>query len=324
MLLRQIGLCICWFLAAALATQAQAQGQYPNGPVTLVAPFAAGGTVDQVARELARGLEKKWGTPVIVENKPGAGNILAATSVARAKPDGQKLLFATTSISVNPILFKSLPYDIEKGLAAVSYLAASPNVLVVRPRLGIKTLQELIAHATKSATPLQYASVGKGSAHHFCMELLQVEAGIKLTHIAYKGVTPALRAVLSDEVEVYCSDIPGAVEPIKAGNFIPLAVTSAKRLEVLPDVPTMAEAGLPKYDNTGYVGIMTTGGTPKEILEAINRDIQAVIKEPEFQKRFAGLGYDMMGSTPSAFAAFIKSDIERYRNIAKTAGMEAE
>jgi tripartite-type tricarboxylate transporter receptor subunit TctC len=292
--------------------------------VTLIAPFAAGGTVDQVARELARALEKRWGTPVIVENKPGAGNILAATAVTRAKPDGHKLLFATTSISVNPILFKTLPYDPEKGLAAVSYLAASPNVLVVRPRVGVKTLRELIARASKSATPLQYASVGKGSAHHFCMELLQVEAGIKLTHIAYKGVAPALRAVLGDEVEVYCSDIPGATEPIKAGSLVPLAVTSSKRLAVLPDVPTMAEAGLPKYDNTGYVGIMTTGGTPKEIIEAINRDIQEVIKEPEFQTRFAGLGYDMLGGTPGEFADFIKRDIERYRSLAKAAGIEAE
>jgi tripartite-type tricarboxylate transporter receptor subunit TctC len=194
----------------------------------------------------------------------------------------------------------------------------------LRPRLGIKTLQELIALATKSTMPVQYASVGKGSAHHFCMELLQIEAGVKLAHIAYKGVAPALRAVLGDEVEVYCSDIPGAVEPIKTGNFIPLAVTSAKRIAALPDVPTMAEAGLPKYDNTGYVGVMTTGGTPNEILEAVNRDIQEVIKAPEFQKRFAGLGYDMMGGTPGAFAAFIKRDTERYRNIAKAAGIEPE
>jgi tripartite-type tricarboxylate transporter receptor subunit TctC len=292
--------------------------------VTLIAPFAAGGTVDQVARALARGLEKRWATPVIVENKPGAGNIVAATAVTRAKPDGQKLLFATTNVSVNPILFKTLPYDPEKGLAAVSYLAASPNILVVRPRVGVKSLGELIALASKSATPLQYASVGKGSAHHFCMELLQIEAGIKLTHIAYKGVAPALRAVLGDEVEVYCSDIPGAVEPIKAGSFVPLAVTSSKRVAVFPDVPTMAEAGLPKYDNTGYVGIMTTGGTPKEIIEAINRDIQEVIKEPEFQKRFAGLGYDMLGGTPNEFANFIKRDIERYRSLAKAAGIEPE
>lgn len=315
--------CLAAFVAAGI-TAATAQTPFPNGSVTLVAPFAAGGTVDQVARELARGLEKKWGVSVIVENRPGAGNLLAATTVAQAKPDGQKLLFASTSISVNPTLFKSLPYDPEKGLAAVSYLAASPNVLVVRPGLGVKSLQELIALAKKNKTPLQYASVGKGSAHHFCMELLQIEAGVKLTHLPYKGVAPAVRAVLSDEVPIYCSDIPGAMEPIRQGNFIPLAVTSAKRLAVLPDVPTIAEAGLPKYNNTGYVGIMTTGGTPKAIIDKINRDIQDVIKEPEFQKRFAALGYDMVGGTADQFGEFIKQDTQRYRALAKAAGIEAE
>jgi tripartite-type tricarboxylate transporter receptor subunit TctC len=320
-----MGWCIgAALMATAVITQARAEVHYPNGPVTLIAPFAAGGTVDQVARALAHGLEKKWGTPVIVENKPGAGNILAATAVARAKPDGQTLLFATTNISVNAILFKTLPYDLEKGLAAVSYLAASPNVLVARPRVGVKTLRELIALAKKSPAPLQYASVGKGSAHHICMELFQVEAGVKLTHIAYKGVAPALRAVLSDEVELYCSDIPGAVEPIQTGKFIPLAVTGAKRIAALPNVPTMAEAGLPKYDNTGYVGIMTTGGTPSGILHAINRAIQVVIKEHDFQQRFSGLGYDMLGGTPEEFAAFIKRDIQRYRALAKAAGIQAE
>jgi tripartite-type tricarboxylate transporter receptor subunit TctC len=309
---------------AVLAAQAQAQGRYPNGPVTLVAPYVAGGSVDQMGRALAQGLEKIWGKPVIVENKPGAGIIVAAASVARAKPDGQKLFFTTTNIAINPILFKSLPYDSEKGLAAVSYLTASPNILVVRPRLGVKTLKELIAFAKKSKTPLQYASPGKGTAHHFCMELLQVEAGIKLTHIAYKGIVPAVRATLTDEVEIYCSDLFGGLEPIKTGGFIPLAVTSAKRVAVLPDVPTMAEAGLPKYDNTGFLGIMTTGGTPKEIIDAINRDIQVVIKEPEFQKRFTALGYDMVGSTADEFGAFIKRETKRYRDLASAVGLQPD
>jgi tripartite-type tricarboxylate transporter receptor subunit TctC len=323
-LFRQVGSCVCaGLVAVALSTEAPAQG-YPNGPVTLVVPFVAGGTVDQVGRALARGLEKKWGTPVIVENKPGAGMIIGATAVARAKPDGHKLLLNTTNVAINPILFKSLPYDTEKGLAAVTFLAHSPNVLVVRPRLGVKTLQEFIALAKKSVTPLQYASPGKGTAHHFCMELLQIEAGIKLTHITYKGVVPALKAVLTDEVEVYCSDMPGAVEPIRAGSFIPLAVTSAKRVAVAREVPTMVEAGLPKYDNTGFVGIMTTGGTPKAIVDAINRDIQVVIMEPEFQKRFSALGYDMLGGTPGEFTSFISREMQRYRDIAKAVGLEAE
>jgi tripartite-type tricarboxylate transporter receptor subunit TctC len=316
-----ISLTILGWGAASLLAAAEFK---PNGAVTIVAPFAAGGTVDQVAREVARGLEKKWGVPVLVDNKPGAGNILAATAIAQSKPDGQKLLFASTSISINPSVYKSLPYDLDKDLAAVSYLAASPNVLVVRPKLNIKSLQELIERAKTSKPPLQYASVGKGSAHHFCMELLQIEAGIKMTHVPYKGVSPALAAVLSDEVGVYCSDTPGAMEPIKEGKLIPLAVTSNKRLAVLPDVPTMAEAGLPNYNNSGYVGIMAPGATPKSVREAINHDIQDVINEPAFKKRFADLGYDMVGGTVDEFAGFIKQDVVRYSEIAKAANVEKQ
>lgn len=296
----------------------------PNGPVTIVAPFAAGGTVDQVARELGRGLETVWGVPVLIENKPGAGNILAASAIAQSKPNGQKLLLASTSISVNPSVYKSLPYDTDKDLSAVSYLAASPNVLVVRPKMNIKTLKELLDLAKTSNPPLQYASVGKGSAHHFCMELLQIEANVKLTHIPYKGVSPALAAVLGDEIGIYCSDILGAMEPIKRGQLIPLAVTSNTRVSVLSNVPTMAEAGLPNYNNSGYLGIMAPGETPRNIREAINHDIQVVIKESAFQKRFADLGYDMVGGTADEFASFIKRDIVRYREIVKTANIDEE
>ena len=317
---------ISWLsmLGLAAATPALAAEFKPNGPVTIVAPFAAGGTVDQVARELGRGLEKMWGVSVLVDNKPGAGNLLAATAIAQSKPDGQKLLLASTSISINPSVYRSLPYDTEKDLAAVSYLAASPNVLVVRPKLNIKTLRELLERAKASKPPMQYASVGKGSAHHFCMELLQIEAGIKLTHIPYKGVSPAVAAMLGDEIGVYCSDTPGAMEPIKGGQFIPLAVTSNKRLSVLPDVPTMAEAGLPNYNNSGYVGIMAPGATPKSVRDAINHDIQEVIKEPAFKKRFADLGYDMVGGTADEFTDFIKRDVVRYSETAKAANIEKQ
>jgi len=214
---------ISWLsmLGLAAATPALAAEFKPNGPVTIVAPFAAGGTVDQVARELGRGLEKMWGVSVLVDNKPGAGNLLAATAIAQSKPDGQKLLLASTSISINPSVYRSLPYDTEKDLAAVSYLAASPNVLVVRPKLNIKTLRELLERAKASKPPMQYASVGKGSAHHFCMELLQIEAGIKLTHIPYKGVSPAVAAMLGDEIGVIAATRPVRWSRSRADSSFP-------------------------------------------------------------------------------------------------------
>jgi tripartite-type tricarboxylate transporter receptor subunit TctC len=322
-----MGLCVCALVAAAgLAAQAPAQAQekYPDGPVTLIVPSNPGGPIDQLGRAVAQGLEKAWGKPVIVENKPGGGIIVGATAVARGKPDGKKLLINTVSIAVNPSLFKTLPYNAEKELVGVTYLAHNPYVLVARPRLGVKSVRELIDRAKKSATPLQFASPGKGTAHQYCMEQLQSEAGIKLTHIIYKGVPPALRAVLTDEIEVYCSDIPGALEPIKTGDLIPLAVTFPKRFPLLPDVPTMAEAGLPKVNAAGFYGIMTTAGTPKEIVAAIDRDIQAVIKEPEFQQRFKALIFDKVGGTPAEFNAFIKQETERYRKLSKAVGIEPE
>jgi tripartite-type tricarboxylate transporter receptor subunit TctC len=156
------------------------------------------------------------------------------------------------------------------------------------------------------------------------MELLQIEAHIKLIHIPYKGVSPAVAAVQSDEVPVYCSDIPGAVEPIRDGKFIPLAVTSAKRVAVLPNVPTMAEAGLPNSENSGYVGILAPGDTPKDLRQSINRDIQDVIKQPEFQRRFSELGYNMVGGSVESFTKFLKRDIARYRELAKAANIEAQ
>jgi tripartite-type tricarboxylate transporter receptor subunit TctC len=302
-----------------------ALAQYPTRTVKIVVPFDAGGTIDAVARALANRLNAKWNVPVIVENRPGAGNTIGAVAVARAESDGYTLLFANTSVSANPSLFKSLPYDTLRDLAPVVYLSPSPNILLAQQALGIGSLKDLIALAkTRAAKPLSYATVGRGSAHHFCMELLKSQAGIDLLHVPYRGVAPAVVAMTRGEVDLYCSDIPGALNLVKGGKVVALSITSVKRAPVFPDIPTFAEAGLPNYSATGYVGIMTTGGTPADVVQKLNTAINEVVRDPDFSNRFAEFGYDMVGGTVADFHAFLKDDIARYLKITKDAGITPE
>jgi tripartite-type tricarboxylate transporter receptor subunit TctC len=278
-----------------------------------------------VARALAQRLNDKWNVPVIVENRPGAGNTIGANAVAKAAPDGYTLLYANTSISTNPSLFKSLPYDTLRDLAPVTYLSPSPNVLLVQRTLGVSTLKDLLALAkSRQDKPLSFASVGKGSAHHFCMELLKSEAGIDLLHVPYRGVAPAVLAVTRGEVDLYCSDIPGAITLLDAGKVTALGITSRKRSPALPDIPPLAEQGLPNYAATGYVGIMVTGGTPSEIVRRLNASINEIVREPEFAAHFSAFGYEMVGGSSQEFASFLNEDIERYRLLTRAAGIVPE
>jgi tripartite-type tricarboxylate transporter receptor subunit TctC len=315
------------FLSAlvALPSPLLAQATFPERTVSIVVPFPPGGTIDAVARALAQSLNEKWKQPVIVENRPGAGNTVGAAAVAMAAPDGHTLLFANTSVSVNPSLFLTLPYDTLRDLAPVTYLSPSPNVLLAQRSLGVQSLKDVLALAkTRAAKPLSYASVGKGSAHHICMELLASEAGVKLLHVPYRGVAPAVLAVTRGEVDLYCSDIPGALSLLQGDKVIALGITSKQRSPAVPNVPSFSEAGVPNYEQTGYVGIMTTGKTPPAVVRQINAAINEVIKVPEFAKRFSTFGYEMVGGTVEGFERFLKADIERYRQITKKAGIKPE
>jgi len=317
-----------WLSAAfaiALAGPGPVRAEFPDRTVKIVVPFDAGGTVDAVARALANRLNLKWNVPVIVENRPGAGNTIGAAAVARAEPDGYTLLFANTSVSVNPSLFKNLPYDTLHDLSPVVYLSPSPNVLLAQKRLGVETLQELIALAkSRASDPLSYASVGRGSAHHFCMELLQSKAGIELVHVPYRGVAPALLAVTRGEVDLYCSDVPGAINLLRGDKVKALGITSTKRSSALPEIAPLAEQGVPDFAATGYVGIMTTGGTPPDVIARLNAAINEVVREPAFAQDFAAFGYDMMGGSPQHFGKFLAEDIERYRQLTRAAGIAPE
>jgi len=318
---------VCALLAVigAALFPAPAHADFPDRTVRIVVPFDAGGTIDAVARALAARLNAKWNVPVIVENRPGAGNTVGAGAVAKAAPDGTTLLFANTSVSANPSLFKTLPYDTLRDLAAVVYLSPSPNILLAQKTLGVDSLKALLALAKARADkPLSYASVGRGSAHHLCMELLKSEAGIGLLHVPHRGVAPAVLAVTRGDVDLYCSDIPGALGLLRGDKVIALGITSSRRSPTLPAIPTLAEAGLPNFSATGYVGIMVTGGTPADVVQKLNAAINEVIREPDFSRRFSEFGYEMVGGTAEEFASFLRQDIERYRQITKAAGIAPE
>jgi tripartite-type tricarboxylate transporter receptor subunit TctC len=307
-------------MAALLAAPAPAAAEFPERTVKIVAPFEAGGTVDAAARFLAERLNARWRVPVIVENRPGAGNTVGAAAVARAAPDGYTLLFANTSISVNPSLYKSLPYDTARDLAPVVFLSASPNVLLVQKSLGVTTVPQLIALAKSRSQPMTYASVGKGSFHHISMEMFRMAAGLDLLHVPYKGVAPAMLAFLRGDIDLYSSDLPGAIGPIGNGDVTAIATTGARRPAVLPGVPTMAEAGLPGFAATGYIGIMTTGGTPVEVVSKLNAAINEAIREPDLAAHFTAQGYDMTGGAAEEFAAFIREDTARYARVIQSIG----
>jgi tripartite-type tricarboxylate transporter receptor subunit TctC len=278
-----------------------------------------------MARILGNKLSEQIKQPVLIEHRPGAGGNLGADAVAKAAPDGYTLLYANTSISTNPSLFKSLPYETLKDLAPVTYLSPSPNVLLVQKTLGVSTLKDLLALAkARQDKPLSYASVGKGSAHHFCMELLKSEASIPLLHVPYRGVAPAVVAVTRGEVDLFCADVTAALGLLQGDKVTPLAISSRKRAPALPDVAPFAELGLPNYEQTGYVGIMVTGGTPGPIIAKLNASINEVLREPEFAKKFTALGYDMVGGTVEGFGKFLKDDIEFYRRLTQSAGLTPE
>jgi tripartite-type tricarboxylate transporter receptor subunit TctC len=300
-----------------------AQADFPDRTVRIVVPFDAGGTVDAVARALANRLNVKWNVPVIVENRPGAGNTIGAAAVAKAEPDGHTLLFANTSVSVNPSLFKSLPYDTLRDLSPVVYLSPSPNILLAQRSLGIASLSELIALAkSRPATPLSYASVGRGSAHHFCMELLKSEAGIELLHVPYRGVAPAVLAVTRGEVDLYCSDIPGAINLLRGDKVTALGITSSKRSPTLPDIPPIAEAGVPGFDAVAWLMVVAPAGTPKPIVGKLHEALKGIVASADVQRRLLDLGNSPLASPPpDALEAYVKSEIGRWGKVVHQAGI---
>jgi tripartite-type tricarboxylate transporter receptor subunit TctC len=304
------------------ATGASAQS-YPSKPITIVVPFAAGSGTDSIARIIGQYLQNALNQSVVIENKVGASGVLAATYVARAAPDGYTLLMATNSThSANPHLFKSLAYDPVKDFAPVARAGSYVFMLVVNPDVPAKTLPELVAHAKANPGKLTYAS--GNTTGIVAGETLKSKAGIDVLHIPYKSTPPALNDVLGGRVSMMFIDLAPGLEHVRAGTLRPLAVTTRERSALLPDLPSLAEAGIPGYDVTSYAALFAPAGTPKEIVDKLNAEIQKIIANPDAKARIAITGFDAFSGPPETLATFVQSELVNWGKLIKDAGIEPQ
>ncbi|MBS0390000.1 MAG: tripartite tricarboxylate transporter substrate binding protein [Proteobacteria bacterium] len=307
--------------AAALCGAAQA---YPTKPVTIVVPFAPGGAADTMARQLAERLNKRLGQPVIVENKPGAGTMIASEYVAKAAPDGHTVLLAASSLGIAPALYSKVNYDPVKDFTPISQVASVVHVLEVHPSVPVKSVGELIAWLKANPGKANYGSVGAGTSTHLESELFNTMAGVKMTHVPYKGSAPALMDLVGGNLQVMFDAWASSGPFVRDGKTRLLAVTTAQRSKILPDVPTVAESGLPGYEAMPWLGFVAPAGTPAAAVNRFHAELTEVLKEPEVQERFRNLGLDIIGNTPEQFAEFIKKDIVKWAKVVKESGARAD
>jgi tripartite-type tricarboxylate transporter receptor subunit TctC len=314
-------------IGAAVHAPAQAQSaadHYPNRPIKMVVSFAAGGTTDILARLLAQKLSTALGQPVIVENRPGAGGIVGNDYVAKSPPDGYTLLLgSTSSFAVNVSLYSSMPYDQKKELAPLMEVASGPFIIVINPAVPAQNLQEFIALAKTEPGRLNFGSSGNGTSTHLAGELLNSMAGIKITHVPYKGTGPAMQDTLSGNVQMTITDMAPLVPYIESGKLRPLAQTGAQRSKLLPNLPTVAET-VPGYDATSWYGIMVPARTPKPIVDKLNAELTKILSAPDVQQRFAQLGVEAVPDTPEHFGAYIASETAKWAEIVKRSGAKVD
>jgi len=288
-------------------------------------PFAAGGAADAVARIVGKRVGETLGQPIVVEDRGGGGGTIATELVKNADPDGYTLLLGQSGpISINPGIYQKLSYDPEKDFAPISMTTAYPYVLVVNPSLGVKTVAELVALAKRKPGELNYGTAGVGVSNHLCTELFDNKAGIKMTHVPYRGTSLAVADLIAGQVQVVFADPVSALAQVKAGALIALAVTSKERSPVAPEVPTIAESGYPGFDALAWHGIMAPAGTPKPIIDRLNAAIVDALKDPQTKKLIEAQAMQIVGSTPQDFASFIKQDIVLWRGVAQEAKLEVK
>lgn len=309
-----------WVCATLFAIAAHAQ-DYPNKPIRLVVPFPPAGATDLLSRIVAQKLSERLGQQVLVENKSGAGANLGAEFVAKSAPDGYTLLMAPSSVyAVGVTLYKKVPFDLVKDLAPVSTIAIVPHILNVNPELPVTSVNELIALAKAKPRQLNMASQGTGTTSHLEGELFNTMAGIEMTHVPYKGSTPAIQDLIAGNVQVMFDSIAASQSQIKVGRLRALAVLGSQRSVLLPNVPTVAEAALPGFKSEAWLGIMAPAQTPKPIITRLNKELMHIVAEPVAQKQMIAAGFDPQSSTPEQFSQYIKDDIEQWGNVVKATG----
>ena len=299
---------------ASVAAQAQA---WPAKPVKLVVSYPPGGTLDAVARIIATPLSQRLGQPVVVDNRAGAGGAIGGDLVAKSAPDGYTVLLDASNHAQNPALRSKMPFDTLRDLAPVSLLVKVPNVLVVNPATSIKTVQDLVAQAKAKPGEINFASSGNGSAQHLAAEQFSAMAGVRMTHVAYKGGGPALTDVMAGQVPVFFGSLASSLAYIQGGKLRAVAVTGKARAAVLPQLPTVAEAGLPGYEVYEWNAVFVPAGTPTVVTERLARELAAVLQEPEVRKRLEATGAEIIGSTPAELDAFRRAELAKWSKLAK-------
>ena len=314
----------CFAAALALAAPAGAQTAYPQKPIRLVAPFAPGGGTDILARLVGQKASEMLGQQIIVDNRGGAGGTVGTEIAAKAPPDGYTLILVSASHAINPGLYPKLPYDSVNDFAPITQIATSPGILVVNPSLPVKSVKDLIALARARPGQINYASAGSGTPPHLAGELFKVMANIDMVHVPYKGNAPAFTDVIGGHVSLIFPTMPSAMPFIKSGRLRAVAVTSAKRSPAAPDIPTIAESGLPGYEATSWYGILAPARTPAPIVAQLNQVLVSVIGAPDMKDKLAAQGLDPVGNTPQQFAAVIRSEIEKWVKVVKASGAKPE
>jgi tripartite-type tricarboxylate transporter receptor subunit TctC len=311
-------------LVLALAPGAFAQG-YPSKPIRLICPFPPGGAVDIASRAIADALTKVTGQSVVVENKPGAGGNLGGELAAKSPPDGYTVFMTTSGIqAINPFLYKQMPFDPNKDFVPVIGLVSLSNVLVLHPSVKFTSVKELIAGAKAEPGRITAASSGSGTSIHMSLELFKYLTGTDILHVPYKGSAPAVADLMGGQVQIMFDNIPSALPHIKSGKLKALATTGAKRAPSLPDLPTIAEAGVPGYESGVWFGLVVPAGTPKDIVDKLNADAKKAMQLPEYQKRMTDLGYELMGTTPAEMGEMIQAELKRWGPVVKASGAKAE
>jgi tripartite-type tricarboxylate transporter receptor subunit TctC len=320
-----LALCALFSLLGPRAAEAQTDAaHYPSHPIRIIVPFPPGGATDIMGRTLGQKLTQRWGQQVIIDNRPGAGGNIAAELAARAAPDGHTLFFAASAqLAVNPNLYAKVPYDPIKNFAAVVLVGSGANIVVAHPSLSVRSLKELIALAKSKPGLLQYASPGSGSTAHLSAELLKIEAGIDIVHVPYKGAAPGVIDVLGGQVPLMFVSMPSVLGHVKAGKLVALGVTSARRSDAAPDVPTFAET-IPRFESSSWYGIVAPANSPRDVIAKLNAAVLASLKAPDVREIFAAQGTDIIGSTPEEFARYIKAELAKWAIVVKKSGARVD
>jgi tripartite-type tricarboxylate transporter receptor subunit TctC len=317
--------------ASLLAGPVVAQGiarasmsQYPSKPVRMIVPLAPGGGSDIVGRIIALELTKVWGQSVVVDNRPGAGSTVGTAIAAKSPADGYTTLVSSSSMAISPALYKKLPFDIRRDFRAVTLIASQPSILAVHPSVPVGSVRELIALAKARNGKLAYASAGPGSATHLGTELLKYAAGIEVLHVPYKSAGQATSALLSGETQMLLTNMASMLPLVKAGRIKALGVSSAKRSTLAPELPTIAEAGVPGFEYATWYGMLVPAGTPGPIVEHIQADTAKAVRAPEVRQRFSNQGLETYGSSPSEFQVYLNTELAKWEKVVRATGIRIE